>query len=181
MHLPAGDPRRAQPQGCSRTAVFDRRMPRQETRRHRDCSGKQELGRCIAHVGTGLRATGRLNLCPSMPRVRSREYHGQQRCYNFQLVGEKDTRRSMATTDSATGTLVAWHDEGSKVVGAVSSEMAIPYSAKTLHERTMVPRAAADTLKRGWQDGSIVSLSKWTGPMDQTRSWVYHRCSLRHI
>ena len=78
----------------------------------------------------------------------------------------------MATTDSATGTLVAPYDEGLKVVGAVSSEMAIPYSAKTLHGRTMVPRAAADALKRGWQDDSIVSLSKW-----RVR-WIKRECKL---
>lgn len=74
-------------------------------------------------------------------------------------------------TDSATGTLVAAHGEGSKVVGAVSSEMAIPYFAKTLQRKTMVPperyvratlftATAADALERGWQDDSIVSLGK---------------------
>jgi hypothetical protein len=65
---------------------------------------------------------------------------------------------------------VVARDEGSKVVGAVSSEMAIPYLAKTLRGRTKVLRypgwrlgvalvtaAAAHALGRGWQDGGIVA------------------------
>jgi hypothetical protein len=52
------------------------------------------------------------------------------------------------TTHSATGTFVAVREEGSKVVGAVSSEMAIPYLVKTPRGRTMVPRAAAKSNAR---------------------------------
>ena len=39
-------------------------------------------------------------------------------------------------TDSATGTFVSSDGEGSKVVGAVSSEMAIPYPVKARQRKT---------------------------------------------
>jgi len=51
-------------------------------------------------------------------------------------------------THSATGAFVAALDEDSKVVGAVSSEMAIPYLAKTPRGRTMMPRAVAKSNAR---------------------------------
>jgi hypothetical protein len=80
-------------------------------------------------------------------------------------------------THSATGAFIALRDEGSKVVGAVSSEKAIPYLAKIprgepgFPERqlraTLVTAAAADALGVGWQGGGIVTLRKRTGSMDQ--------------
>ena len=63
------------------------------------------------------------------------------------------------TTHSATGAFVAARDEGSKVVGPVSSEMAIPYLAKTPRGRTMVPRAAAKSNAR--HGGSSAFAGAW--------------------
>jgi hypothetical protein len=66
-------------------------------------------------------------------------------------------------THSATRAFVAARDEGSKVVGAVSSEMAIPYLAKTVRGEprylgysgrqlrvALVTAATAHALGRGW-------------------------------
>ena len=49
-------------------------------------------------------------------------------------------------TDSATGTFVPLHGEGSKVVAAVSSEMAIPYSVNAGQRKTMVTKAAPESI-----------------------------------
>ena len=51
-------------------------------------------------------------------------------------------------TDSATGILAAPHDEGSRLAGAVSSEMAITYTVKSLHRETMVSIAASESNAR---------------------------------
>ena len=48
-------------------------------------------------------------------------------------------------TDSATGILVPLHGEGSNVVAAVSSEIAIPYSVNVRQRKTMVPKAAPES------------------------------------
>jgi hypothetical protein len=62
---------------------------------------------------------------------------------------EKERRdEAWGTTHSATGAFIALRDEGSKVVGAVSSEKAIPYLAKIPRGRTKVPRAAAKSNAR---------------------------------
>lgn len=63
------------------------------------------------------------------------------------------------TTHSATRAFVAVRDKGSEVVGAVSSEMAIPYLAKTPQGRTMVPRAAAKSNAR--HDGGSAFAEAW--------------------
>ena len=49
-------------------------------------------------------------------------------------------------TDSATGTFASLHGEGSKVVAEVSSEMAIPYSVNARRRKTMVPKAAPESI-----------------------------------
>ena len=49
-------------------------------------------------------------------------------------------------TDSATGTFVPSHGEGSNVVAAVSSEMAIPYSVKARQRKTIVPKVIAESI-----------------------------------
>ena len=57
-------------------------MPRQDWRRVRRCSGKEEPGRCVARVGTGLEAIGCLILRPSMPQDHPQGCHGQLQYYD---------------------------------------------------------------------------------------------------
>ena len=73
-------------------------------------------------------------------------------------------------TDSATGSFVPLHGEGSNVVAGVSSEMAITYSVNARQRKSWYPKRhlraslvtaiALDSLGRGWQDDDVVSLSK---------------------
>ena len=61
---------------------------------------------------------------------------------------ERRSKEVRLRTDSATGILAAPHDEGSRLAGAVSSEMAITYTVKSLHRQTMVSIAASESNAR---------------------------------